>query len=78
MMRCSFIEDTYFNELEKIHEQKMGSALQQSVNLVLAPPSYPTHSTQSQIGFSRDTLCEEIIVNAVRFMSKVIASGAHG
>lgn len=48
MREYCFMENTSFSEVKDLHDLKMGSALHQNVNLVLADPPHSTRSTPGQ------------------------------
>lgn len=73
---CS-VRDSAFSSLEELHDLETGS-LHQNVNLVLANFPYGTHSFRGQASSACDVFCKTSIEDAVRFMSDVVVSRAHG
>lgn len=66
------------NELEDLHEMLTGCALYGKVSMVLANPLYSTREARDYASSTRDVLPKSNIENTVSFLSRVMASEAHG
>lgn len=73
-----FVKDSCFVELEDLHELGTCFALLQNVTLVLTDHSYSTRSAQGHASSASDVFCKELIKNAARSMSNVMAPEAQG
>lgn len=77
MPEYCFVKETSFGKKEEFYELEAGSALHQNFILVLADAPYSAHSLQGRVSSAQKLFCKEKPVNAARFMSKVMDTGAH-
>lgn len=69
---------TSFNEWEGLREAGTDFALHQNANLLNANRPHSTRSARDLKSSVLDVLSKEDIEDALRFMSSIIASAAHG
>lgn len=78
MKKYCLVKGTTVSELEDLHDLKGGSALHQSVNLVLGSPPYNARSARGQTKLAHDVFSRGNIKGAVGLISNVMPSRAQG
>lgn len=76
--KYGFVRDRSFFELEDLHELKNGLTLHRNANLMLAHSTCDSRSGRGPTSSAHDVFCREDIEANMKFMSCVMAAGAHG